>query len=110
MIKRRLVALLATGALVSGVGAAVALADDNNSSGNTPTATCPTTIAAPAALDQQNAQQDDADELGTANDVVDAVDAVELEADNQGADDESGDQQGPNDDSEEPDDDCQDGE
>ena len=106
MIKRRLVALLATGALVSGVGAAVALADDNNSSGNTPTATCPTTIAAPAALDQQ----DDADELGTANDVVDAVDAVELEADNQGADDESGDQQGPNDDSEEPDDDCQDGE
>lgn len=109
MIKRRLVALLATGALMTGVGAAVALADDNNSSGTTPAATCPTTITATAPL-EQNAQQDDADELGTANDVVDAVDAVELEADNQGADDDSGDQQGPNDDSEEPDDDCQDGE
>lgn len=109
MIKRRLLALLATGALVTGVGTAVALADDNNPSGNGPTATCPTTITAPAPLDQQNAQQGD-DELGTANDVVDAVDAVEQEADNQSADDQSGDQQGPNDNSEEPDDACQSGE
>ena len=108
MIKRRLVALLATGALVTGVGTAVALAHDNPS-GSVPSASCPTTIPATAPL-EQNAQQDDADELGTANDVVDAVDAVELEADNQVADDDSGDQQGPNDDSEEPDDDCQDGE
>ena len=98
------------GALVAGVGAAVALADDSPSTNpsNVPSVTCPTTIALPAL--QEQIDQPGVDEQATANDVAAAADDVQLEADDQGADDQSGDQQGPDDQSEEPDDTCQDDE
>jgi hypothetical protein len=102
MIKHRIATILAAGVIVSGVGAALAVADDSPS-GST---ACPTTLTAPATAPQS---QMGMDEQGATNDVNDAADQVEMEAVNQGADDSSGDQQGSNDQSEEPDDNCQDG-
>ena len=107
MLKRRFVVLLTAGALASGVGAAVAIADDGPSTAPAAgAAACPALVASPAPQDQQNGQQG-VDEQGTANDVANAADEVQVEADNQGADDQNGDQQGPNDQSEEPGDNCQ---
>ena len=108
MLKRRFVVLLTAGALASGVGAAVAIADDGQSGDPAAAAACPVLVASPAPQDQNN--QVGVDEQATANDIADAADEVQVEADNQGADDQSGDQQGPNDNSEEPDDACQSGE
>ena len=107
MFTRRIAALLAAGALVTGAGAAVALADDSPTANpsNVPSVTCPTTIAAPAL--QEQVDQLGVDEQATTNDVAAAADDVQVEADNEGADDQSGDQQGPDDQSEEPDDTCQ---
>ena len=105
MLKRRFVVLLTAGALASGVGAAVAIADDGPSTDPAASA-CPALVASPAPQDQQNGQQG-VDEQATANDIANAADEVQVEADNQGADDQSGDQQGPNDNSEEAGDNCQ---
>ncbi len=106
MLKRRFAVLLTAGALASGVGAAVAIADDGPSSDPAAGATCAALVASPAPQDQNN--QVGVDEQEAANDVADAANDVQVEADDQGADDQSGDQQGSDDQSEEPDDDCQD--
>ncbi len=104
MLKRRFVVLLTAGALASGVGAAVAIADDGSST-DPAAAACPALVASPPTQDQNN--QVGVDEQEAANDVADAATDVQVEADDQGADDQSGDQQGSDDQSEEPDDDCQ---
>ena len=105
MLKRRFMVLLSVGALVSGVGAAAALGDDDSPSTSSPVATCPAPVTSPGAQDQNN--QVGVDEQEAANDVAAAANDVQVEADDQSADDQSGDQQGPNDQSEEPDDNCQ---
>ena len=104
MLKRRFVVLLTAGALASGVGAAVAIADDGPTD-PAAAATCPALVASSAPQDQNN--QFGVDEEAAANDIADAATDVQVEADDQSADDQSGYQQGPNDESEEPDDDCQ---
>jgi hypothetical protein len=82
MQKRKLAILLAIGALAAGFGVASALAD------STPVVPIPVTTGQQG--DNQGDNQD-ADEQGAANDVTQAADDVQLEADNQGADDEQGD-------------------
>ena len=95
MVKRKLVILLAAGALLAGFGVASALANDHQSSPWTTTAT---------TAETENEQGDD--EQGAANDVTEAADDVETEATNPTADDNQGDdQQDENDDAREPDDD-----
>jgi hypothetical protein len=112
MLTRRITAVLAASALVTGAGAAIAVAADAPPTGTTPPA-CSTTPGSSGSQDQQHSLgeqqngQQGVDEQGTANDVSDAADAVQQEADNQSADDVAGDQQGPNDHSEEPGDTCQ---
>ncbi len=93
MLKRRLAIALAAGALGAGVGVAGAVAD-------TPAAV----PGAPAAANENGDQQDGqegVDEQGAANDIAEAATDVQAEADNEGPDDQSGDQQGPNDQSDE---------
>ena len=110
MFTRRIAALLAAGALVTGAGAAVALADDSPTANpsNVPSVTCPTTTAVPAVQEPIDQLAVD-DEQAATNDVAAAANDVQVEADNESADDESGDQQGSDDQSEEPDDACQSG-
>jgi hypothetical protein len=78
MPKHKIAIVLAAGALAAGLGVASAFADN------------PVAPATPSIADQQSA----------ANDVADAANDVEAEADNEGPDDQAGDQQGPNDESE----------
>jgi len=94
MLKQRIAILFAAGALLAGLGVASAFAE-----GQQPTQ--PTTTA--TTTENENQQGDD--EQGTANDVAEAADDVEVEATNPAADDQQGDDQGENDNSQEPDDD-----
>lgn len=89
MLKRKLVVLLAAGALLAGLGVASALAEDHQPSQ-------PTTSTAT----NENEQGDD--EQGAASDVTKAADDVEVEATNPAADDNQGDE---NDDAQRSDDD-----
>lgn len=113
MLTRRITAVLAASALMTGAGAAMAVADDAPPAGTPPPPACSTTPGSSGPQDQQHSLaeqqngQQGVDEQGTANDVSGAADAVQQEADNQSADDVAGDQQGPNDHSEEPGDTCQ---
>ena len=93
MLKRRFALVLTLGAALSGLGVASAVAD------STPTLPAVTTTTT-AQGDAQN-EQDGVDEQGAANDVATAATDVQAEADNESADDESGDQQDANDQSEE---------
>jgi hypothetical protein len=88
MLKRRLAILVATGALGAGAGVATALADHN-----------PPTVPPATTATEQNGQngQEGVDEQGAANDIAEAANDVQAEVDNEGPDDQSGDQQGPND-------------
>jgi hypothetical protein len=90
MLKRKLVIMVAAGALLAGLGVASALADDHQS---------PQTTTATTA-ESENEQGDD--EQGAATDVTEAAEDVEAEAANPTAD--GDDQQDENDDAE-PDDD-----
>ena len=94
MLKQRIAILFAAGALLAGLGVASAFAE-----GQQPTQ--PTTTATTTENDNQQGD----DEQGTANDVAEAADDVEVEATNPAADDQQGDDQGENDNSQEPDDD-----
>jgi hypothetical protein len=89
MLKRKLVIMVAAGALLAGLGVASALADDHQS---------PQTTTATTA-ENENEQGDD--EQGAATDVTEAAEDVEAEATNPTADDDQGDdQQDQNDDAE----------
>lgn len=83
MLKQRIAVVTAVAALAAGVGVASAFADEQ------PAGT-PSVVVA-------DANDELADEQGAANDVADAANDVQDEANNAGADDEAGDQQGPDD-------------
>ena len=79
MLKRKLIVVLAAGALLSGLGVASALADDHQPSQPTTSTTA-------------NENEQGGDEQGAATDVTEAADDVEVEATNQAADDDQGDE------------------
>lgn len=83
MLKQRIVVVSVVAALAAGVGVASAFADEQ------PAGTATVVVA--------NNDARLADEQGAANDVADAANGVQDEANNAGADDEVGDQQGPDD-------------
>lgn len=83
MLKQRIAVVTAVAALAAGVGVASAFADEQP-------AVTPTVVVA-------NNDTDLADEQSAANDVAAAANDVQDEANNAGADDEVGDQQGPDD-------------
>jgi hypothetical protein len=81
MLKHKITVTLAVIALAAGLGAASAFAE-----------TAPAPAAPVTGVNEQ----------GAANDIADAANDVQAEADNEGPDDQAGDQQGPDDQSEEP--------
>ena len=95
MLKRKIAVTIAAGVLGAGLGVASALAD--NQPGTTTGVTTTTSTGASGEQgDQQNGQQG-VDEQGAANNIAAAANDVQNEANNTGADDQSGDQQGSND-------------
>ena len=92
MFQRKIAITLAAGLLAAGVGAASAF-------GNPAPTNTTNDVTATTSTDQND--QSGVDEQNAANDVAGAVNDVQDEANNTGADDQSGDQQGPNDNSEE---------
>ena len=89
MLKQKMVITIAAGALTAGVGVASAFAD--TPPGGTTNTVTTTTSTNSEQGDQQDGQQG-VDEQGAANDVADAATDVQNEANNTGADDQSGDQ------------------
>ena len=110
MLKKRLAIVFVVSLLAVGAGVASALGKSSSSTDERSPATAVNGTTATdddGDVEAQVGEQDDADEQAAANDVGEAADEVEAEADNTAADDVSGDQQGPNDDSEEQGDDAQ---
>jgi hypothetical protein len=98
MFQRKIAITLAAGLLAVGLGVASAFADSNPPA--TTTTSAVTTTSSTDANGEQGDHQDGqqgVDEQGAANDVAAAAGDVQSEANNMGADDESGDQQGPDD-------------